>query len=284
MKMERSDIGGGTVELLSQPPQLHGQPETGTKSPLLAIRGLGKRFGSHEVIKKIDLDVAPGSVTFLIGPSGGGKSTVLRCINFLETPSAGDITFGGQRMCQMQDGKFRLASDRVLRKARAQMPMVFQHFNLFTHRTALENVIEGPILVLGKARDQAIEEGRELLRRVGLLDRADAYPAQLSGGQKQRVAIARAVAMEPRLMLFDEPTSALDPELVSGVLDTIRALAEEGRTMIVVSHEMAFARKLADRVHFIADGVVAETGSPDEIFDDPKNERLKQFIRSILQH
>jgi ABC-type histidine transport system ATPase subunit len=281
MNWERSAMRLETIELPSQRPQLS---DSKIISPLLSIRGLRKSFGSHQVIKNFDLDVEPGSVTFLIGPSGGGKSTVLRCINFLETPSGGEITFAGKRLCHVQGGKLRMASDAVLRNARAQMPMVFQHFNLFAHRTALENLIEGPMLVLGKPREQAIEEGRKLLHRVGLLDRANAYPAQLSGGQKQRVAIARAVALEPRLILFDEPTSALDPELVSGVLDTIRALAEEGRTMVVVTHEMAFARKLADRVHFIADGVVAESGSPDQIFDDPKNDRLKQFIRSILQH
>nr|WP_309402196.1 amino acid ABC transporter ATP-binding protein [Aminobacter niigataensis]WMD00136.1 amino acid ABC transporter ATP-binding protein [Aminobacter niigataensis] len=286
MKMERLGMGSSAIETHPALHDLQSEPNpiASAVAPLLSIRGLQKRFGSHEVIKHIDLDVSPGSVTFLIGPSGGGKSTVLRCVNFLETPSAGEILFAGERLCHMQNEKFHPSSDVVLRKARAQMPMVFQHFNLFAHRTALENVIEGPILVLGKSREQAVEQGRELLRRVGLLDRAGAYPAQLSGGQKQRVAIARAVAMEPRLILFDEPTSALDPELVSGVLDTIRALAEEGRTMIVVSHEMTFARKLADRVHFITGGVIAESGSPDEIFDDPKNERLKQFIRSILPH
>lgn len=280
MKMERVDSGTPTTAL---PNQQTGQT-AGDAKPLLSIRGLQKRYGAHEVIKHIDLDVMPGSVTFLIGPSGGGKSTVLRCMNFLETPSAGEITFGGERLCCTEYERFQPASDAVLRRARAQMPMVFQHFNLFTHRTALENVIEGPMIVLGKPHEQAIEDGRQLLKRVGLLEKADAYPAQLSGGQKQRVAIARAVAMEPRLILFDEPTSALDPELVAGVLDTIRALAEEGRTMIVVSHEMAFARKLADRVHFIAGGVIAESGTPDQIFDAPQNERLKQFIQSILAH
>jgi ABC-type histidine transport system ATPase subunit len=268
------------LSIVSEQARQVGVPNTA--EPLLSVRGLQKRFGSHEVIKNIDLEVSPGSVTFLIGPSGGGKSTVLRCMNFLETPSAGEITFAGERLCRTENGAFHRASDAVLRRARAQMPMVFQHFNLFAHRTALENVIEGPILVLGRSREQAVADGRELLRRVGLLERADAYPAQLSGGQKQRVAIARAVAMEPSLILFDEPTSALDPELVAGVLDTIRTLAEENRTMVVVSHEMAFARRLADRVHFVADGVIAESGSPDEIFDAPKSERLKQFIRSIL--
>jgi ABC-type histidine transport system ATPase subunit len=268
------------LSIVSEQARQVGVPNTA--EPLLSVRGLQKRFGSHEVIKNIDLEVSPGSVTFLIGPSGGGKSTVLRCMNFLETPSAGEITFAGERLCRTENGAFHRASDAVLRRARAQMPMVFQHFNLFAHRTALENVIEGPILVLGRSREQAVADGRELLRRVGLLERADAYPAQLSGGQKQRVAIARAVAMEPSLILFDEPTSALDPELVAGVLDTIRTRAEENRTMVVVSHEMAFARRLADRVHFVADGVIAESGSPDEIFDAPKSERLKQFIRSIL--
>jgi ABC-type histidine transport system ATPase subunit len=176
-----------------------------------------------------------------------------------------------------------MAPDAMLRRARAQMPMVFKHFNLFSHRTVLEYVIEGPILLLGRPREQAIADGKELLRRVGLLDRAHVHPAQLSGGQKQRVAIARAVAMDPSLILFDEPTSALDPELVAGILDTIRTLADENRTMIVVSHEMTFARRLADRVHFIADGVIAESGSPQEIFDSPTNDRLKQFIHSILR-
>lgn len=250
--------------------------------PLLSMRGLQKRFGSHQVIKNIDLDVMPGSVTFLIGPSGGGKSTLLRSMNFLETPCAGEIVFANERLCHMDNGKLIRAPESVLRRARSQMPMVFQHFNLFAHRTALENVAEGPMRVLKKPRERAMEDARELLRRVGLLERADAYPAQLSGGQKQRVAIARAVAMEPRLILFDEPTSALDPELVAGVLDTIRALAEENRTMVVVSHEMAFARRLADRVHFVSDGIIAESGAPEEIFDMPQNNRLKQFIRSIL--
>lgn len=251
--------------------------------PILQIRALNKCFGSHEVIKEINLDVQPGSVTFLIGPSGGGKSTLLRSMNFLERPSAGEIIFRDERLCRMENGKLWTAPERVLRHARSRMPMVFQHFNLFAHRTALENVAEGPISVLKKPREKALEEAKEHLRHVGLLERAGAYPAQLSGGQKQRVAIARAVAMEPDLVLFDEPTSALDPELVAGVLDTIKALAYEKRTMVVVSHEMSFARRLADRVHFISDGVIAESGTPDEIFETPQNERLKQFIHSIFR-
>jgi ABC-type histidine transport system ATPase subunit len=250
--------------------------------PLLTIRGLRKSFGPNLVLKGVDLKVMPGEVTFLIGPSGGGKSTLLRSINFLETPTGGEIVFSGTRLCHQDNGFFKRAPERAIRAARAQMPMVFQHFNLFSHRTVLENVIEGPVIVQSRPRGEAIKEARELLSRVGLPDKADQYPAQLSGGQKQRIAIARALAMRPRLILFDEPTSALDPELVAGVLDTIRALAEEGRTMIVVSHEMKFARRLADTVHFVCDGVVEESGTPEAIFDAPQSVRLKSFIDSIL--
>jgi ABC-type polar amino acid transport system ATPase subunit len=250
--------------------------------PLLTIRGLRKNFGSNIVLKGVDLKVMPGEVTFLIGPSGGGKSTLLRSINFLETPTGGEIVFSGLRLCHQDGGIFKRAPERVIRDARAQMPMVFQHFNLFTHRTVLENVIEGPTIVQSRPRDEAVEDALDILDRVGLRDKADHYPAQLSGGQKQRVAIARALAMRPRLILFDEPTSALDPELVAGVLDTIRGLAEEGRTMVVVSHEMSFARKLADRIHFVSGGIVEESGTPDEIFDQPRSDRLKSFMRSIL--
>jgi len=259
-----------------------GAGKEGEGASMVTIRGLRKRFGHHEVLKGVDLDIPTGRVTFLIGPSGGGKSTVLRCINFLEMPTAGEIAFGGEKLCHDAGGRFHHAPESVLRRARAQMPMVFQHFNLFSHRTVLENVIEGPVVVQKKPKAQAIEEARAVLKRVGLLEKRDAYPAQLSGGQKQRVAIARAVAMQPRLILFDEPTSSLDPELVSGVLDTIRALAEEGRTMVVVSHEMGFARRLADQVHFVVDGLIAESGPPARIFDAPENDRLKGFIRSIL--
>jgi ABC-type histidine transport system ATPase subunit len=250
--------------------------------PLLEIRALHKSFGDTKVLRGVDLKVLPGEVTFLIGPSGGGKSTLLRCINFLETPTGGEITFVGTRLCHQDGGVFARAPERVIRAARAQMPMVFQHFNLFSHRTVLENIIEGPLIVQRRPRAEAIMEAHGLLARVGLSDKADAYPAELSGGQKQRIAIARALAMQPRLILFDEPTSALDPELVAGVLDTIRTLAEEGRTMIVVSHEMKFARRLADHVHFISGGVIEESGPPEAIFDAPKSERLKSFIRSIL--
>jgi ABC-type polar amino acid transport system ATPase subunit len=253
------------------------------KAELLSVRNLRKFFGHLEVLRGVDLTVKQGEVSFLIGPSGGGKSTVLRCINFLETPTGGEITFGGQRLCYQDAAGFKRLPERAIREARSQMPMVFQHFNLFAHKTVLENVIEGPVIVQKKPKEEAIAGAREVLKRVGLSDKLDSYPAQLSGGQKQRVAIARALAMQPRLILFDEPTSALDPELVAGVLDTIRALAEEDRTLIVVSHEMSFARKLADRVHFIDEGSIIESGSPARIFDAPESSRLKTFIGSILR-
>jgi ABC-type histidine transport system ATPase subunit len=255
----------------------------GGAAPILTVRALHKRFGAQPVLRGVDLRVEPGEITFLIGPSGSGKSTLLRCINFLERPSAGEITFFGERLCGAGAAGMQVAPEATLRLARARMPMVFQQFNLFNHRTVLHNVIEGPVLVQRKSRERAITEAQALLRRVGLLDKQDSYPDQLSGGQKQRVAIARALAMEPELILFDEPTSSLDPELVAEVLAMIRSLAEEGRTMIVVTHEMNFARQLADRVHFVADGLIVESGTPQEIFDAPKNPRLAEFMLSILK-
>jgi ABC-type histidine transport system ATPase subunit len=250
-------------------------------APVVAVRQLHKRFGALEVLKGVDLTVSHGETTVLIGPSGAGKSSLLRCVNFLELPSSGDIRVFGEQLCHTEEGRLHLAPDPVLRRARARMPMVFQHFNLFHHRTVLENVIEGPTHVQLKPKAQAIEEALTVLRRVGLLDKQDSYPDQLSGGQKQRVAIARALAMEPALILFDEPTSSLDPELVAEVLAIIRSLAEEGRTMIVVTHEMNFARNLADRVHFVVDGVITESGTPEEIFDAPRSPRLADFIQSV---
>ncbi len=249
---------------------------------IVEIRGLYKRFGTLEVLKGVDLDVAEGETTFLIGPSGAGKSSLLRCINFLEMPSSGSIRVFGEDLCRTTEGRLELAPDAVLRRARSRMPMVFQHFNLFHHRTVLQNIIEGPTQVQGKTVAAATTEAQEILRRVGLLDKQDNYPDQLSGGQKQRVAIARALAMEPALILFDEPTSSLDPELVAEVLAMIRLLTEEGRTMIVVTHEMNFARQLADRVHFVVDGLITESGTADEIFDAPRNARLAEFIASAL--
>ncbi|MDZ4736789.1 MAG: amino acid ABC transporter ATP-binding protein [Rhodospirillaceae bacterium] len=249
---------------------------------ILNVRGLKKRFGHNEVLKGVDLSVEPGEVTFLIGPSGGGKTTLLRCLNFLEMPDGGTIEIEGQKLCQEDASGFRKAPEKQIRQARSRMPMVFQHFNLWNHRTALENVIEGPIVVQKRSRSDAIDEGRRLLERVGLKDKLGSYPAELSGGQKQRVGIARALAMQPTLLLCDEPTSSLDPELVSGILDLLRVLADEGRTMVVVSHEMGFARRSADRVHFVDGGRIAESGPPETIFNQPETERLKSFISAIL--
>jgi ABC-type histidine transport system ATPase subunit len=268
--------------IASPEPQASMPVPSATVEPLLRIRALYKTFGENAVLRGVDLTIVPGEVTFLIGPSGGGKSTLLRCINFLETPTSGEIVFGGERLCHQDGGIFTQAPEKIIRRARAQMPMVFQHFNLFSHHTVLENIIEGPVVVQKRPRAEAEAEAHALLDRVALGNKSGSYPAELSGGQKQRIAIARALAMRPRLILFDEPTSALDPELVAGVLDSIRALAEEGRTMIVVSHEMKFARRLADQVHFISSGVVEESGPPEQIFEDPKSERLKGFMRSII--
>jgi ABC-type histidine transport system ATPase subunit len=252
-----------------------------SEAAMITVRQLHKSFGKTQVLRGVDLTVRRGEITFIIGPSGGGKSTLLRCLNFLDRPTRGEITFGDERLCSEDGNVFRVASDAVLRRARSRMPMVFQHFNLLKHRTVLQNVIEGPVHVQRRRRAEVIPEAQEFLRLVGLLERQDFYPDQLSGGQKQRVAIARALAMQPALILFDEPTSALDPELVSGVLETIRALATEGRTMIIVTHEMSFARRLAHRVHFCAEGRILESGPPEAIFDNPQNPRLASFIQSI---
>jgi ABC-type polar amino acid transport system ATPase subunit len=251
-------------------------------APVLTVRALHKHFGKTHVLKGVNLSVLPGETTVLIGPSGAGKSSLLRCINFLELPSSGEICVFGKSLCHQRGDDFWVAPEAVLRKARSRMPMVFQQFNLFQHRTVLQNVIEGPTRVQLKPKARAIEEAQSILRRVGLLDKQDSYPDQLSGGQKQRVAIARGLAMEPDLILFDEPTSSLDPELVNEVLSMIRSLAEEARTMIIVTHEMNFARQLADRVHFFADGVITESGTPEEIFDAPRNPRLAEFMLSVL--
>jgi ABC-type histidine transport system ATPase subunit len=256
---------------------IHGKDQ----GPMLSIRRLHKSFGGTPVLQGIDLTVHKGEITFVIGPSGGGKSTLLRCINFLDRPTRGEIVFAGDRLCGGNEDLFTVAPEAVLRRARSRMPMVFQHFNLLKHRTVLQNVIEGPIMVLRRPRAEAVEEAQSFLRLVGLLDRQDYYPNQLSGGQKQRAAIARALAMDPALILFDEPTSALDPELVAGVLDTIRTLALDGRTMIVVTHEMSFARRLAHRIHFCAEGRIVESGTAAEIFEAPRNPRLISFIQSI---
>lgn len=240
---------------------------------ILQLQGLRMAFGNHEVLRGIDLSVAEGESIAIIGPSGSGKSTLLRCLNRLEQPTGGRMTFEGR--------EFTPASD--VNALRTRMGMVFQHFNLFPHMTALGNVIEAPVHVRKLPRDIAISQAKALLARVGLADKADAYPSQLSGGQKQRVAIARCLAMEPRLLLLDEATSALDPELVGEVLAVIRDLARQGMTMLIVTHEMGFARDVADRVIFMDGGVIIEQGPPAQIFGAPRNERLRRFLHAVLE-
>ncbi|MBT2323327.1 amino acid ABC transporter ATP-binding protein [Variovorax paradoxus] len=240
---------------------------------MIEIRGLQKFFGSHHVLKGVDASVAKGEVVCIIGPSGSGKSTILRCINGLEDYSGGSIDIDGVHVDN------RLPSIKTIR---TEVAMVFQRFNLFPHRTVLENVIEGPVFVKGEARATAIVRAKELLASVGLAEKENARPAQLSGGQQQRVAIARALAMQPKAILFDEPTSALDPELVGDVLEAMRKLAEAGMTMVVVTHEMQFAREVADRVLFIDGGVVAEQGPPADLLGRPQNPRTQDFLRRVL--
>jgi polar amino acid transport system ATP-binding protein len=242
-----------------------------------------KTFGQNEVLKGITLNVKQGEVLCLLGPSGSGKSTFLRCINHLETIDGGRIYVGDELIGYRQVGDvLHELHPAEIAKQRSSIGMVFQRFNLFPHLTAIENVIEAPIGVKGIAREDAIARGKELLARVGLADRADFYPSELSGGQQQRVAIARALAMDPALMLFDEPTSALDPELVGDVLDVMRDLAKSGMTMIVVTHEIGFAREVADTVVFMDQGVVVEAGSPSQVLDFPQHDRTKAFLRSVL--
>ncbi|KMO33733.1 glutamine ABC transporter ATP-binding protein [Methylobacterium variabile] len=236
---------------------------------MIELDDVRKSFGALPVLKGITARVEKGEVVCVIGPSGSGKSTVLRCINGLESYDSGTIRVNGRRVDR---------SDRSIRAVRVQVSMVFQRFNLFPHRTALENVIEGPIYVKGEDRKEATERGRALLARVGLAGKETAHPPQLSGGQQQRVAIARALAMRPRVLLFDEPTSALDPERVAEVLRVMRALAEEGRTMLVVTHEMAFARDVAHRVVFLHEGRIEEDGPPEQVFSAPRSDRFRQFL------
>jgi cystine transport system ATP-binding protein len=246
---------------------------------MIDVQGLTKRFRETEVLRGIDLNVAKGEVLAIIGPSGSGKTTLLRCLNCLEAPSGGRIRVGEIEI----DGAIPLNRQKQrVRQLRQHVGFVFQNFNLFPHRTALENVIEGPVIVKGESRAVAEERGRDLLGRVGLGDKLDAYPARLSGGQQQRVAIARALAMQPDVILFDEPTSALDPELVGEVLSTIRSLAAERRTMLIVTHEMTFARDVADRVLFMDGGVIVEQGPARALFADPQQERTRRFLRKVL--
>jgi polar amino acid transport system ATP-binding protein len=240
---------------------------------MINLSGVHKSFGAHHVIRGFAAQVAKGEVVCVIGPSGSGKSTILRCINGLEGYDRGEIRI---------DGTLVDRTARSIRAIRTQVSMVFQRFNLFPHRTALENVIEGPIFVKKEPRADAVRRGRALLARVGLADKEHAYPAALSGGQQQRVAIARALAMQPKAILFDEPTSSLDPELVGEVLAVMRALAEDGMTMLVVTHEMGFAREVADRVLFLDDGVIAEEGRARDLLTNPTNPRTQDFLRRVL--
>ena len=250
---------------------------------MIRCEDVHKRFGRLEVLRGITFDVAKGEVVVMAGPSGSGKSTLLRCINHLEKVNQGRIYVDGQAVGYREvKGKFVEKGEREVARMRAAIGMVFQRFNLFPHLTALGNVIDAPIHVRKLSRGEARRAGRVMLEKVGLGDKLDAYPAQLSGGQQQRVAIARALAMEPKVMLFDEPTSALDPELVGEVLEVMKSLAREGMTMIVVTHEMGFAREVADRVMLIDEGVIVEEGPPAQFFTNPRHERTKLFLSKIL--
>ncbi len=239
---------------------------------MIVIENLHKAFGEVEVLKGVNLHIKPQEVVALIGPSGSGKSTLLRCMNYLEEPTSGKVTVAGTPL----DGEANI------NKVREEVGMVFQRFNLFPHMTALENIMLAPMKVKKISREEAKKKAEELLARVGLADKADNYPSQLSGGQQQRVAIARALAMEPKVMLFDEPTSALDPEMVGEVLDVMRSLAKEGMTMAIVTHEMGFAREVADRVLFIDGGGILEQGTPAELFEHPQQERTRSFLSKVL--
>lgn len=241
---------------------------------MICVKGLQKSFGKHEVLKGIDIDIEPGQVVAIVGPSGCGKSTFLRCLNLLEKPTGGQILYHGVDLAS--------ADTKSATKELLSMGMVFQQFNLFPHLTIMDNITLAPVLLKKMTKEEAVKRGQELLERVNLGEKANAYPAQLSGGQKQRVAIARALAMDPEIMLFDEPTSALDPEMVGEVLDVMKDLARSGMTMVIVTHEMGFAKEVASRVLFIDQGVVMESGTPEEVFGNPKNERTKNFLSKVL--
>jgi polar amino acid transport system ATP-binding protein len=251
--------------------------------PMVRLQGICKRFGDLEVLKGVDIDIAKGEVVCILGPSGSGKSTLLRCVNLLEPPEAGEIFIEGRDICK-GPGSGTGEQSWELDFVRQRVGIVFQQFNLFPHKTALQNVTLAQETVLGRSRTEAKEKATELLERVGLGDKLSQYPETLSGGQQQRVAIARALAMDPHVMLFDEVTSALDPELVKEVLDTMRELAEEGMTMIVVTHEIGFAREVADRVVFMDGGVIVEQGPPAEVLESPREERTREFLGLVLDH
>ena len=254
-------------------------------TPEIEVRGLRKRFGANEVLRGIDLTVEAGEVVVIIGPSGSGKSTLLNCLNFLEPFDEGTVTVGGQPVGYVTgaDGTRRRQPERDLNRLRTRIGMVFQHFNLFPHMTVLANLIEAPVQVRGESSERASARARALLASVGLAEKASAFPSELSGGQQQRVAIARSLAMEPKVMLFDEVTSALDPELVGEVLGVMRKLAQDGMTMLVVTHEMDFARDVADRVVFMDAGVIVEQDAPDRFFSRPASDRARAFLRRLIE-
>ncbi len=244
-------------------------------NPMIRVRGLSKSYGSHTVLHQVDVDIMPQEVVVVIGPSGSGKSTFLRCLNLLEKPEHGEIWVENVQLLDKRTD---------IPKIRAEMGMVFQQFNLFPHMKVVDNITLAPIRVLGKSPEQARGKALELLGKVGLEAKANAYPTSLSGGQAQRVAIARALAMEPKIMLFDEPTSALDPEMVGEVLAVMKTLAQEGMTMVVVTHEMGFAREVGDRILFMDEGRIVEQGKPDELFGAPQHERTRSFLSKVLSH
>ena len=251
----------------------------------LEVQDLHKRYGDHEVLKGVSLAAKAGDVISIIGSSGSGKSTFLRCINMLEQPHGGKILLNGEelKLVANKDGALKAADAKQLQRMRSRLSMVFQHFNLWSHMSALENIIEAPVHVLGVPKKEAIEKAEHYLAKVGVAHRKDAYPAHMSGGEQQRVAIARALAMEPEVMLFDEPTSALDPELVGEVLKVMQDLAQEGRTMVVVTHEMGFAREVSNQLIFLHKGLVEETGCPKTVLANPQSDRLKQFLSGSLK-
>ncbi|MED6318008.1 ABC transporter ATP-binding protein [Psychrobacter pacificensis] len=257
-----------------------------TRPIALDLQDIHKSYGSLEVLKGVSLTAYDGDVISILGSSGSGKSTLLRCINLLENPNQGRILIGNEELMlkPARSGELQAADVKQLESLRARVGFVFQNFNLWPHKTILQNIIEGPTQVLKIKKAQAISDAEKLLDKVGLLDKKDAYPANLSGGQRQRVAIARALAMQPQVLLFDEPTSALDPELVNEVLAVMRELAEEGRTMLIVTHEMRFAREVSSKVVFLHQGVVEEIGTPEQIFDNPTSERVKDFMASHRPH
>lgn len=257
-------------------------PDTANRPIALTLDNIHKSYGSLDVLKGVSLTAYDGDVISILGSSGSGKSTLLRCINLLEKPNQGTITLGDEKLLlkPSKTGELQAVNNRQLEQLRARVGFVFQNFNLWPHRTILQNIIEGPTQVLKTKKDQAISEAEFLLEKVGLSDKKDAYPANLSGGQRQRVAIARALAMQPRVLLFDEPTSALDPELVNEVLAVMHDLAEEGRTMLIVTHEMRFAREVSSQVVFLHQGRIEEMGPPEQVFDNPKSERVRDFMGS----